>query len=437
MLFPYGTDAPLYHYPIATVSCITINVAMFLGTGMGDYDPQGLLILQFETINPLQWITAAFMHASWMHLIGNMIFLWVFGLVVEGKLGWLRFSALYLVLALCKGAITQVPMYFIGSHGGALGASGAIFALMAVALVWAPDNDINCIFSWSFWIVREVDIPILGFSLFYFVLQLIPMLIFGFHMSTPLLHLLGMLVGFPVAIIMLRRGWVDCEGWDLFSRYGNGRGGLLITPSSIVDGLLHRKSRRLVEISQGLQSDQQGREALETIYGDLDAYRTPNAVPAERGEPKSDPIHLAPAIHAPVSADWFETMGANESLRAAVHAGNPGLALQWLESLQTAGQERSIDQADLVRLVDLLGENKRYVDCLSPLAVLAKRRGWVSHMARLRIAKIQWQVQRLPELAVQTIESMPAPWPPKIEKKRQQLLDAIRCATPSDNAAFS
>ena len=135
MFIPYGTDAPIYHYPIATIACIAINTVMFVATGMGNVGDNLIwLILDFEVINPLQWLTAAFMHASWMHLIGNMIFLWCFGLVAEGKLGAPKFIALYLGMALLSNALIQVPLFLIGHPGGALGASGAISALMVVAL---------------------------------------------------------------------------------------------------------------------------------------------------------------------------------------------------------------------------------------------------------------------------------------------------------------
>ena len=49
-----------------------------------------------DGIHPLQWLTNIFLHAGFFHLVGNMIFLWTFGFVVEGKLGWLPFTALYL-----------------------------------------------------------------------------------------------------------------------------------------------------------------------------------------------------------------------------------------------------------------------------------------------------------------------------------------------------
>ena len=91
MLIPFNTDAPIYYWPWATIALIAINTLAF-GTsivvvGAGDESAIEAYLLQFDQINPVQWVTTNFLHADLMHLIGNMFFLWGFGLVIEGKLG--------------------------------------------------------------------------------------------------------------------------------------------------------------------------------------------------------------------------------------------------------------------------------------------------------------------------------------------------------------
>ena len=77
VLFPYSTDAPLYHWPIATVLLIAINVAAFCGQ-MSTADQGAAYILEFGNgLHPVEWITSNFLHASLSHLAGNMVFLWV------------------------------------------------------------------------------------------------------------------------------------------------------------------------------------------------------------------------------------------------------------------------------------------------------------------------------------------------------------------------
>src|ERR671939_634338 len=97
IIFPYNTDAPIYHYPFATVGLIIANTLIFVACifAPADVDVE-MFILQFGHWNPVQWLTSNFMHAHIVHLLGNMIFLWAFGLVIEGKLGWWRFLVVYL-----------------------------------------------------------------------------------------------------------------------------------------------------------------------------------------------------------------------------------------------------------------------------------------------------------------------------------------------------
>src|SRR5438105_1428366 len=83
---PYNTDAPIYYWPFATVGLIFINTVVLMAEFKADPQDVSQWILQFgDGIHPVQWITSAFMHEGPVHLIGNMFFLWGFGLVVEGK----------------------------------------------------------------------------------------------------------------------------------------------------------------------------------------------------------------------------------------------------------------------------------------------------------------------------------------------------------------
>lgn len=212
MFIPLNTDAPLHHRPWGTIGLIVVNllVALLLPK---EYYPD--LFLPFgDGLTPLQWVTSAFLHAGWMHVLGNMLFLWIFGLVVEGKLGWWKFLALYLGIAIVNGFLQQLIMLG-ATQGGSLGASGAIVGLIAVAMVWAPENQVGVFFFLNF---KTYDWPIWGFAVLFLLNEAISAALDSFRMSTPILHLLGAGCGLPLGILMLKRGWVDCEGWDWFSR---------------------------------------------------------------------------------------------------------------------------------------------------------------------------------------------------------------------------
>lgn len=271
MLIPYSTDAPIYYYPITTVSLIVINVLCFFAFCLGPVedvaftlvDPSGQvferaeaerkarelvlegkdpevflesleivlaesqdwreqLILQFgQGYRPWQWITNMFMHAGIMHLVGNMIFLWSFGLVVEGKVGNAAFAGLYLGMGIVQSIIVQTLMWF--SVGGALGASGAIFAVLALVVILAP---VNC-FDVMLWIMLRpftFEMPHIVFGGIYLALNVVFFAIGGATMGSEALHLIGFFVGLPVGLFLLTQGWVDCEGYDIISHWQGNKG---------------------------------------------------------------------------------------------------------------------------------------------------------------------------------------------------------------------
>ena len=154
LLVPLNTDAPIYHFPWATIGLIVVNVLMFgltLSLASADsIETIEFLILEFDTINPLQWMTNNFMHSGPFHLIGNMFFLWGFGLIVEGKLGWKRFLLIYLAIGIVYGAIVQTTMFMLSGESGALGASAAIYGLMGIAVIWAPKTISTVFFGLEF-----------------------------------------------------------------------------------------------------------------------------------------------------------------------------------------------------------------------------------------------------------------------------------------------
>lgn len=231
MFIPYHTDAPLYHRPIGTILLIVVNFVTF-GLTQGGAADEGWLLRYGEGLHPEEWILSAFLHFGWMHLLGNMIFLWAFGLIVEGKIGTWRFLGLYLVLCVINGLIIQMMM--LGRwwdaeslSPGAGGASGVIFGLMGIALVWAPANNFEVI-----WIARgflrasvwQGEGSVLSLSLLYLGMNLVFAALDRFRMGSELLHLQGAVSGAGAGLLFLNRKWVDCEGWDIFSWWRKTKG---------------------------------------------------------------------------------------------------------------------------------------------------------------------------------------------------------------------
>ena len=168
-----------------------------------------------DGLHPHEWITSNFGHSGLMHLIGNMVFLWVFGLVVEGKVGWMRFLAIYFGIGIGECAFEQTIM--LGSAGGAsCGASSIVFGLMVIALLWAPENHMSC-FVWIVTMATFFDVKIVTLAMIYVALEVLWATLDGFAIGTSVLHLFGAAFGLAIGVLMLKLNLVDCEGWDYFS----------------------------------------------------------------------------------------------------------------------------------------------------------------------------------------------------------------------------
>jgi len=134
-------------FPIITLSIIVINVIVFI-LELTNGEP---FVAQWSMVpanitaghHLITLLTAMFMHASWSHIIGNMIFLWAFGPEIEDAMGPWRYSIFYLV----GGVVAMLAQVAFDPHSTVpnLGASGAIAAVMGGFLVTYPRDQIRTI----------------------------------------------------------------------------------------------------------------------------------------------------------------------------------------------------------------------------------------------------------------------------------------------------
>lgn len=223
-LLPVGTDAPIYHFPWGTLALMAVLTLLLLAGSVGWLPPPDVLTPQYglvhgEGLHPWQWLTSNFLHAGWTHLIGNLMFLWVFGLIVEGKIGWARFVPLFLALGATECFLEQL---LLPGPGVSLGASSIVFGLMAIAFVWAPRNDLEM--AYGLWLpflcvsrIGSFHLSVLAMSVLMVVKELLLAVWWRFPIGSELFHLVGAALGFGAGVSMLRAKWVDCEGWDLIS----------------------------------------------------------------------------------------------------------------------------------------------------------------------------------------------------------------------------
>ena len=217
MFLPYGTDAQSVRAPIGTYSLIATNVVLFFLQDV--VIPDSVYVLKHGGgLNPIQWIGSAFGHGDLCHLIGNMIFLFAFGIAVESCMRTWRFIAIYFAAIILKGMFLDIATAVFDFHSsGSLGASGVIYSLMMIGILAVPNRNIKCLLTWLYvrWMVFEV--PLLIFSMFYIFWDIGAALFTNFEMSTPFLHATGAIVGLAVGIVVYPWGWFESDGEDLVS----------------------------------------------------------------------------------------------------------------------------------------------------------------------------------------------------------------------------
>jgi len=147
-------------FPIATSTIIVVNVVVFVMELMnGDAFVSKWAEVPATIVAGHHWITiltAMFMHGGWMHIIGNMVFLWAFGPEIEDAMGVPKYLAFYLLsgLAASLAQTAVIPHSTIPN----LGASGAIAGVMGAFLVTYPRDKIRTVLLLG-WFSRIAFIP--------------------------------------------------------------------------------------------------------------------------------------------------------------------------------------------------------------------------------------------------------------------------------------
>jgi len=159
--------------PVVTAGIIVVNVVVFVLELMrGDAFVTQWAVVPSQIVSGHNWITiltAMFMHGSWSHIIGNMIFLWAFAPEIEDVMGRGRYLVFYLIggLVAMLAQIAVAPRSTVPN----LGASGAIAAVMGAFLVTYPRDQIRTLL-FVFVFARIRFIPAALLIGFWFLTQL-------------------------------------------------------------------------------------------------------------------------------------------------------------------------------------------------------------------------------------------------------------------------
>ena len=172
-MIPIRDVIPSRSRPVVTLGLMAVNATVFLAGLAASPTPLELQLtwgLIPATVAPQQLLSSLFIHDGWIHLIGNLWALWMFGDNVEDRLGRLPFLAFYLLVGTLAGltVVLAAPALLapiVGANGAIAGVIGAYFTLYprSKILVLTP----------VLWSVDLVEVPALAFAGFWLAAQLI------------------------------------------------------------------------------------------------------------------------------------------------------------------------------------------------------------------------------------------------------------------------
>jgi membrane associated rhomboid family serine protease len=210
MLLPLKTDRPLRQTPVMNFTLIGVTIVMF---GLQQSVPavEAALLLRPYEPTPLNVLGSVFLHAGWLHLLGNMLFLYIFGNNINDHLGHAGYLGFYL-----GGGAAAGLLHVVVESAPALGASGAVAAVSGAYLVMFPKSRILLLFL--FFVITTFSVPAALFVGFYLLLDLIQAfdssVLGGASTVAHFAHIGGTLYGVLICMLLMRLGLVERHRLD-------------------------------------------------------------------------------------------------------------------------------------------------------------------------------------------------------------------------------
>lgn len=228
-MIPIRDTAPRHRFPAVNIALIVLNILIFFYQQMLPPEQLYSFIFTYGTVPAnltgsllgilkpgfssgallaasIPLITANFLHGGWLHLLGNMLYLWIFGDNIEGKLGHLKYLLLYLFM----GAASQLFHIFSSpfSTTPLVGASGAIAGVLGAYFILFPHARILTLVPLGFFITF-VHLPAVIFLGFWFILQLFNASLQGAAMGAQAVawwaHIGGFLIGAGMGLLIRKK----------------------------------------------------------------------------------------------------------------------------------------------------------------------------------------------------------------------------------------
>jgi len=171
-MIPLRSNERIYSRTFVTGGLIAVNVIIFLYQATLSYYRLNQFVMSWgivpDDLHLISLLTSMFLHGGWLHLLGNMLFLWVFGRNLEDLIGGGRFLAFYLLSGLAAAVVQVLANPY--SRVPTIGASGAIAGVMGAYLIRFPRSQIDTL-AILFIFVTRIAIPAPFYLLFWFGMQ--------------------------------------------------------------------------------------------------------------------------------------------------------------------------------------------------------------------------------------------------------------------------
>lgn len=206
MLIPYSVNTLTIRSPWANLSIFALNIVCFgllLGGALPDEWLEKLVLSDWS---PLSFISYQFLHAGFDHIIGNMIFLWVFGNALNGVMHDHDYIFAYLGCGIFAGIL-----HLLVDGSPVVGASGAISGLLGMYLAVYPKNEITCFY----WFFRPGSFELKGYILIigWFLWDIFSA-IRGEPGIASWAHVGGTIAGFGIGIALLKLQRIHLGDYD-------------------------------------------------------------------------------------------------------------------------------------------------------------------------------------------------------------------------------
>lgn len=331
VILPLGTDRPLRRPTLINHILILFNVAAFcLCAALTGFEDKefGWVIKTFglsrEHADWWRWITYAFVHADLLHILGNLLFLWVFGPTVEDRLGRIG----YVVFVLCAAAAAGAGHLAASKSALVVGASGVVAGVTGAFLILCPRVNIR---TFVFFILIGVfNIPAVWYIAFCIARDVIGFGHGGRDVSYAA-HLGGYAFGASVALALLATKILAREDYDVF--------------------YMIRQARRRREITEAVRESQQR---------------------LARGEGASDAKSRRGQAVVEVPDAPPEILAARAALSAALSADDRGAVVGHYRTLTAAVDAAKASQQNFNAALEVLS-SRAQLDCANRLFELGER----------------------------------------------------------------